>query len=55
MGLIRVAFACWNKPQVLWAIFRVLAWPPSRIRYDRARQDAATKGKKLPQHVKKQK
>jgi len=29
----------WKCPGMLSAIFRILAWPPSRARYDRARRE----------------
>ena len=29
--------AFWNKPKILIVFLRVLAWPPSRKRYDAAR------------------
>ena len=37
MDLLRVAWAFRYNFRVLLTILRVLAWPPSRIRYDRER------------------
>jgi hypothetical protein len=37
MDLLRVIWAFRSNPRTLLTVLRVLAWPPSRIRYDRAR------------------
>ena len=37
MFLYILLWAAFNKPSVLWTCFKILAWPPSRIRYDNAR------------------
>jgi hypothetical protein len=40
MILLRIVWALRSKPFIWWTLLRILAWPPSRIRYDRARTDA---------------
>ena len=37
MFLYLFLWAIWNKPRLLLTMLRILAWPPSRARYDKAR------------------
>ena len=38
MGLLRVLWAFRTSPRIWWTVLRILAWPPSRARYDAARK-----------------
>ena len=37
MGLLWAVWGLKRVPGFWWTLFRVLAWPPSRKRYDKAR------------------
>ncbi len=43
MRLLYVMLALCDKPRIWLTFFRILAWPPSRKRYDAARLSASQK------------